>query len=164
MAYNYQCEIPKARVNITLDVLTHGARKRKELPMKLLMMGNFSHDNNAASLRSRDRVALHPDNFNQVMSDLAPRINLTVPNVIDSNNTDLKLSLHFNAMRDFNPEEIAKQVPKLRELIAMRNLLKDLKTSVLDNATFRKTLEKFLRHKKDRENLKHALEESAPLK
>ncbi len=42
MADSFQNEIPKARVNITLDVETGGARKKLELPLKMLALGDFS--------------------------------------------------------------------------------------------------------------------------
>jgi hypothetical protein len=42
-----------ARVNITLDVETHGARRKKELPLKLLVLGNFSHHKNHKPVTQR---------------------------------------------------------------------------------------------------------------
>ena len=47
-------------------------------------------------------------------------------------------------MKDFEPEQVARQIPQLKAMLAMRNLLRDLKANLLDNATFRKELEKIL--------------------
>jgi type VI secretion system protein ImpB len=47
-------------------------------------------------------------------------------------------------MKDFEPEQVARQIPQLRALLAMRNLLRDLKSNLLDNATFRQELERIL--------------------
>ena len=47
-------------------------------------------------------------------------------------------------MKDFSPEQLARQIPQLKAMLAMRNLLRDLKANLLDNQTFRKELEKIL--------------------
>ena len=46
MADSFQKEIPKARINISLDVETGGAKKKIELPLKMLVMGDFSNSKN----------------------------------------------------------------------------------------------------------------------
>jgi type VI secretion system protein ImpB len=46
-------------------------------------------------------------------------------------------------MKDFTPEQVA-QIPQLKAMLAMRNLLRDLKANLLDNQTFRKELEKIV--------------------
>jgi len=43
-------------------------------------------------------------------------------------------------MKDFEPEQVARQIPQLKAMLAMR----ELKANLLDNATFRKELEKIL--------------------
>lgn len=48
-------------------------------------------------------------------------------------------------MKDFEPEQVARQMPQLRALLAMRNLLRELKANLLDNATFRIELERILK-------------------
>jgi type VI secretion system protein ImpB len=42
MADSFQNEIPKARVNISLDVETYGAKRKVELPHKALVIGAAS--------------------------------------------------------------------------------------------------------------------------
>lgn len=55
------------------------------------------------------------------------------------------IHLAFKEMKDFEPEQVARQIPQLKALLAMRSLLRDLKSNLLDNSTFRKELEKILR-------------------
>lgn len=43
MSNSYQSEIPKARVNIQLSVHTGGVQKKVELPLKLLVVGDYSN-------------------------------------------------------------------------------------------------------------------------
>lgn len=53
--------------------------------------------------------------------------------------------LTFRDIKDFEPEQVARQIPQLKAMLAMRSLLRDLKSNLLDNATFRKELERILR-------------------
>ncbi|MNH46212.1 hypothetical protein D3C79_1088920 [compost metagenome] len=54
------------------------------------------------------------------------------------------MNLTFRDMQDFTPEQVARQIPQLKAMLAMRNLLRDLKANLLDNQAFRKELEKIL--------------------
>ena len=40
---SFQNEVPKAHVNIKLDLHTGGAQKKVELPLKLMVMGDYSN-------------------------------------------------------------------------------------------------------------------------
>ena len=68
MANSFQNEIPKARVNITLDVDTGGAQEKKELPMKLLAMGNFSNAPTTTPLEEKKRIDVNKNNINDVLA------------------------------------------------------------------------------------------------
>ncbi|EGW99486.1 type VI secretion protein, VC_A0107 family [Escherichia coli STEC_DG131-3] len=66
-------------------------------------------------------------------------------NILAGDGTEESISLTFRNMNDFTPEQVARQIPRLKAMLAMRSLLRDLKANLLDNATFRKELEKILR-------------------
>jgi len=48
-------------------------------------------------------------------------------------------------MKDFEPENVAARIPQLQRLIAMRNLLRDLKSNLLDNSAFQIELERIVK-------------------
>lgn len=58
MADSFQNEVPKARVNLKLDLHTGGASKKTELPLKLLVTGDFSHGQEYSPLSERKKVNL----------------------------------------------------------------------------------------------------------
>lgn len=59
MASNsFQNEVPKARVNIKLDLHTGGAQKKVELPLKLLLLGDYSNGREARPLSERSKVKI----------------------------------------------------------------------------------------------------------
>ncbi|PVZ19624.1 MULTISPECIES: type VI secretion system contractile sheath small subunit [unclassified Pseudomonas] len=141
---SFQHEVPKARVNIKLDVHTGGAQQKVELPLKLLMLADYSNGREHRPLAERAKVSVNRNNFDSVLADYAPRARFDVANALADGHGDWALNLGFNCMKDFEPEQVARQVPQLRALLAMRNLLRDLKSNLLDNATFRAELERIL--------------------
>lgn len=141
---SYQSEIPKARINLKLDLHTGGASKKTELPLKLLVAGDLSHGQETAPLSERKKVNLNKNNFDSVLSDYSPKVNLTVKNTLTDDGSEDNISLTFQSMKDFEPEHVTRQIPQLKAMLAMRNLLRDLKANLLDNQTFRKELEKIL--------------------
>ena len=146
MASNsFQNEVPKARVNIKLDLHTGGAQKKVELPLKLMVMGDYSNGKESRPLSERSKVNINKNNFDSVLADFSPGLKLAVENTLVGDNSDTSVELNFKSMKDFEPEQIARQVPELRALLAMRNLLRDLKSNLLDNATFRQELERILK-------------------
>lgn len=159
MSDSYQKEIPKARINLSLNVETGGHRKKIELPLKMLVMGDFSNGKTKGKVADRERININKNNFETVMTELAPSAQFDVPNTLVHDGGELSVSLDFNSMRDFRPESVAQQIPELHSLMAMRNLLKDLKSNLLDNAKFRKELEKIVSNQPELEGLKKELEE-----
>ncbi|PKA32083.1 type VI secretion system contractile sheath small subunit [Lelliottia sp. F153] len=140
----FQSEIPKARVNIRLDLHTGSAQKKVELPLKLLAVGDFSNGKETLPLSERSKINVNKNNFNSVLSELNPELKYSVPNTLSNDGSEENISLSFQEMKDFEPEHVARQIPQLRAMLAMRNLLRDLKSNLLDNVTFRKELEKIL--------------------
>lgn len=144
---SFQREIPKSRVSITLDLHTGGAQKKVELPLKLLVAGDFSAGREQAALAARKKVSIDKNNFDAVLADYAPDLRLEADNTLAADGTELPVNLSFRSMKDFEPEHVARQIPELRALLAMRNLLRDLKSNLLDNGTFRREFEKVLKDK-----------------
>ncbi|WNN47216.1 type VI secretion system contractile sheath small subunit [Siccibacter colletis] len=145
MSESFQNEVPKARINLRLDLHTGGAQKKIELPLKLLVTGDFSNGEESRPLSERKKVDINKNNFNSVLSEFSPAVNLTVKNTLSEDGSEENIRLAFRDIKDFEPEQVARQIPQLRAMLAMRNLLRDLKSNLLDNATFRKELEKILK-------------------
>lgn len=142
---SFQNEVPKARVNIKLDLHTGGAQKKVELPLKLMMLGDYSNGREQRPLSERSKSNINRNNFNSVLAEFHPSVKLAVPNTLADDGSETSVELTFRHMKDFEPERVARQIPQLRALLAMRNLLRDLKSNLLDNATFRRELEHILR-------------------
>ncbi|WP_374625992.1 type VI secretion system contractile sheath small subunit [Pandoraea sp.] len=158
---SFQHEIPKSRVSITLDLHTGGAQKKVELPLKLLIAGDFSAGREQAPLADREKVNVDKNNFDAVLADYAPDLKFAAPNTLADDNSDMSVSLSFRSMKDFEPAQVARQIPELQALLAMRNLLCDLKSNLLDNTGFRREFEKVLKDKRLSDKLRGELAQIA---
>ena len=88
MARSYQQNLPRARVNITLDVETGGASQKKELPLKLLLLGNYSNAKHKVPLLERPRHTLTAHTLDAVIDELAPSC------TVDIQHTQVRPALH----------------------------------------------------------------------
>ncbi|MBS9425792.1 type VI secretion system contractile sheath small subunit [Photorhabdus caribbeanensis] len=162
MTHSFQNEIPKSRINIKLDLHTGGAQKKVELPLKLLVMGDYSNGQEHRPLAERKKVAINKNNFDSVLAEFSPAINLTVENTLAGDGSEENIALIFRQIKDFEPEQIARQIPQLRALLSMRHLLRDLRSNLLDNATFRRELEHILQDQALSDELRAELAALAP--
>ena len=159
---SFQNEVPKARVNIKLDLHTGGAQKKVELPLKLMVMGDYSNGSEQRPLSERGKININKNNVDSVLGEFSPGLKLVVENTLPDDAADTAVELSFQRLKDFEPEQVARQVPQLRALLAMRNLLRDLKSNLLDNVTFRHELERILKDDALSDELRAELAALAP--
>jgi type VI secretion system protein ImpB len=125
------------RVQITYDVEVGDAIEIKELPFVMGVMGDFSGQPTEPLARLKDRkfVEVNPDNFDSVLANMKPHLAFSVENKLseDPNAGNLKVNLDFKSMDDFSPENVARQVGPLRELLELRDRLRDLRGNMQGN-------------------------------
>lgn len=160
----FQNEIPPARVNIRLSVEGAGEAQKKELPLKLLVLGRFVPGTNAKRVGEREKWAVSRENFDGVMASLGLRLEYTVRRCGGDGEETLPVSLRFDALRSFGPASVASQVPELGRLQAARNLIRDLGSRLLDDRQLRRELENVLRDQGKRRELATRLRENVDLK
>src|SRR5882762_99372 len=125
------------RVQITYDVEVGDAIEVKELPFVMGVLGDFTGQPTEplAKLKDRKFVEVTPDNFDAVIENMKPHLAFSVENNLskDPNAGNLKVDLNFKSMDDFAPENVARQVGPLRELLELRDRLSDLRGSMQGN-------------------------------
>jgi len=125
------------RVHITYDVEVGDAIEVKELPFVMGVLGDFTGQPEQPLARLKDRkfVEITPDNFDTVLAGMAPHVSYAVDNKLsdDPNAGQIKVDLHFQSLDDFAPEQVAKQVKPLRDLLELRTKLADLRGSLQGN-------------------------------
>ena len=132
------------RVQITYDVEIGDAIELKELPFVMGVLGDFTGQPTEPLPRLRDRkfVEVNPDNFDQVLEGMKPHLAFSVENKLseDSDAGQLKVDLKFASLDDFNPENVAKQVKPLKELLDLRTRLSDLRGTLQTNEKLEEAL------------------------
>jgi len=125
------------RVHITYDVETGGAIELKELPFVVGVLGDFTGQPTEPLPRLKERkfVEVNPDNFDSVLEGMKPHLAFSVENKLsdEPDAPNLKINLNFKSMDDFEPENVARQVPPLKQLLDLRQRLSDLRGSLQGN-------------------------------
>ena len=141
MADSFQKEKPPARVNLFLEVPDGDGTGKVELPFRTLVLGDFTGKADDTPLEDREVVDVNADNFESVMASMDLGLDMIVPDTIQGGDNDLRVNLSIDSMDSFRPEEVAKQVPEIDRLVAVRNLLQDLRNRVVSMSSFRRQLE-----------------------
>jgi type VI secretion system protein ImpB len=125
------------RVHITYDVEIGGAIELKELPFVVGVLGDFTGqpEQPLPKLKERKFVEITPDNFDSVLEGMKPHLSFNVENKLseDADAPNLKVDLKFKSMDDFEPENVARQIKPLRELLDLRTRLSDLRGNLQGN-------------------------------
>src|SRR5215469_12311484 len=125
------------RVHVTYDVDVGDAIEKKELPFVMGVLGDFTGqpEQPLPKLKERRFVEVTPDNFDSVLESMKPHLSFAVENKLseDSNAGQLKVDLRFKSLEDFEPEQVARQVKPLKELLDLRTRLNDLKGTLQTN-------------------------------
>jgi len=159
MAQSFQREKPPARINLFLEVDTGDAQEKLELPMRLLVMGDYMGRKDSTPVADREILNLNKDNFETVLSSMDIKLDYTVQDTLKGGDEDMKVSLDIDSMKSFSPEEVAKQVPQLNRMMSMRNLLQDLRNRIVSLPDFRKQLEKIVKDDASLEQLTAELDQ-----
>lgn len=125
------------RVNITYDVETGDAIETKELPFVMGVLADLSGQPTEPLARLKDRkfVEVTPDNFDDVLASMKPHVAFKVANKLsdDPSAGQIAVDLNFRSLDDFSPDQVARQVGPLRELLELRTKLADLRGSLQGN-------------------------------
>jgi type VI secretion system protein ImpB len=125
------------RVQITYDVEVGGAIELKELPFVVGVLGDFTGqpEQPLPKLKDRKFVEVNPDNFDTVLEGMKPHLSYSVENKLseEPDAPNLKIDLKFTKMEDFEPQNVARQVKPLKELLDLRTRLSDLRGSLQGN-------------------------------
>ncbi|MCP4350901.1 MAG: type VI secretion system contractile sheath small subunit [Desulfobacterales bacterium] len=144
---------PKERVNIVYRPDTGDAQEEVELPLKLLVMSDFTGREDDRALEDRDPVNVDKNNFNEVLKAQDISLNITVPNKLSSDGGEMGVNLNFESVKDFEPEKIAENIPELNKLLELRKSLATLKGPLSDKREFRNKIQELIKDDQGREKL-----------
>ncbi len=145
---------PKERVNIVYRPATGDAKEEVELPLKMLVMGDFTGSPDDRPLEKRETNNIDKDNFEEVLKAQGISLNLTVPNRLSGKpDEEMSVKLKVGSMKDFGPEAVAQQVPELKRLQELREALASLKGPLSNVPEFRKKIQDLVKDEDARKKL-----------
>ena len=135
------------RVQITYDVEVGDAIETKELPFVLGVLGDYSGNpvEPLPKLKDRKFVSVDRDNFDEVLKGMAPRLAMRVDNRLQDDGSQLGVELTFSQLADFEPQNVARQVEPMRQLLEIRGRLADLRNKMVGNDRLQEMLDDIVR-------------------
>ncbi|MEA5113319.1 MAG: type VI secretion system contractile sheath small subunit [Geobacteraceae bacterium] len=145
---------PKERVNIVYRPSLGNAQEEVELPLKMLVLGDFTGSPDDRPLEKREPVNVDKDNFNEVLKAQNITLNFSVPNRLAADEGDeLNVKLRMESLKDFGPEAVVDQVPELKRLLELREALRALKGPLSNVPEFRKKIQELIKDDTTRQRL-----------
>jgi len=148
------------RVQIKYEVEIGDAMEMKELPFVLGVLGDYSGkpEKPLPPLKQRKFVNIDRDNFDKVLEGMAPRVAYRVDDKLSGDDDkQLNVELKFKSMDDFHPENVARQIEPLRQLLETRDKLKDLLAKLEGNDKLDELLQNVLNSTEAQQALKKDL-------
>lgn len=151
---------PKERINIKYVPATGDQQAEVELPLKMLVLGDFKGHGEDTPLEERQTVRIDKTTFNSVMEKAELKAEVTVKNYLDDSDgkNDLAAGLKFATLQDFGPDNIAKNVPELNKLLELRKALLALKGPMGNIPAFRNKLQDIITDDGSRKQLQEELD------
>ncbi len=145
---------PKERVNIVYRPSLGNAQEEVELPLKMLVLGDFTGSPDERPLEKREPVNVDKDNFNEVLKARNISLSISVPNrLADDEGDELNVRLRLETMKDFGPEAIVDQVPELKRILELREALRALKGPLSNVPEFRRKIQELIKDDATRQRL-----------
>jgi len=139
-----QDEIPKSRLTLRYKTEVNGQQEDVSLPLRLLVTNDFSlgsSKDRKVDLDERRLRSMNGKNTDSIMKDMGINLNFAVPNKIDPDKAeDMQVNIPFDSIRSFSPDQVAKNVPKVKSLLMLKELLEEVISNVDNRKDFRKLL------------------------
>lgn len=147
--------VPKERVNIRYRPATGNVKEDVELPLKLLVVGDFTQKPDERPVEERELSNVNKDNFDEVLKSQHLSLDLSVDDKLNDGgaNEKLAVNLKFERLKDFEPEAVVRQVPELKALLELREALVALKGPLGNVPAFRKMIQSVIDDEAARQRL-----------
>lgn len=135
---------PKERINVTFKSTLGDAQEEIELPLKLMVLGDFTQRADDRKIEDRKTISIDKNNFDDVLAKQNLNLSLSVANRLQdeaAEGEELAVNIRICAMKDFNPADLAEQIPELKKLMELRRALVALKGPLGNAPAFRKAIE-----------------------
>lgn len=145
---------PKERINISYRPAVGSAKEGVELPFKLLVLGDFTQNQDDSTIEERKLININNYNFDDVVKSQNLSAEFSVENKMSVEGGSIDISLKLNELKDFEPDNIIEQVDELKQVLQLRDALKALKGPLGNSPQMRKKIQALLSDDASRKALK----------
>lgn len=145
---------PKERINISYRPAVGSAKEGVELPFKLLVLGDFTQNQDDSTIEDRKLININNYNFDDVVKSQNLQADFSVENKMSVDGGSIDISLKINELKDFEPDNIIEQVDELKQVLQLRDALKALKGPLGNSPQMRKKIQALLSDEASRKALK----------
>jgi len=136
---------PKERVNISYKPAIGDSSKQIELPMKVLVLGDFLGKPDERIMEEREIINVNKNNFDDVMTSMDLNIEFSVPNqLVEGAEDELEIKLNPKSLKDLTPDQLVKNIPELKKVVELRSALKALKGPLGNVPLMRRTIQSMI--------------------
>ena len=154
------------RVHVTYNVEIGNAIELKEIPFVMGVFADLSGmpEEPLPKIKDRRFVEITPDNFDSVLESMKPRVAFSVENKLsdEPNAGKIGVDLSFKTIEDFEPEQVARRVGPLRELLDLRTKLSDLVGTLQGNEKLERLLQDVISNTDKLEQVRQEISKEKP--
>ena len=144
---------PKERVNIVYKSAVGDKTEDVELPLQMLLVGDYTGKPSDEVVEDRKVVNVNKDNLDDVIKSYKLSMDINVTDTLSEDNDQVPVHMKINSMKDFSPDSVAQQVPELNSMLELRKALLALKGPLGNVPSFRKTIQSILGDDKTRSQI-----------
>jgi len=131
---------PPERVRIVTPPTAPGA-EGEELPFRMAVIGDFTGAEDETPMAERKLRNVDNKNFDDIMGSMNLNTSFSVRNALSgAPGEEIPVDLKFNSIKSFRPEEVAKQVPQVNDLVEFRKKLVELRSRIVREPKLAKDL------------------------
>ncbi|MCP4582189.1 MAG: type VI secretion system contractile sheath small subunit [candidate division Zixibacteria bacterium] len=146
--------LPKSRITLKYRTEIHGQPEDIVLPLRLLVIGDFSGKNSdKREFEEREVINVPGKSLRSVMDNL--QVQMKVQSTDEDDHT-----INLKDISSFSPAEIVLQLPGLRRLLYGEKILTHVRSSLDNSKKFRKAMMKMI---EDKDSVKLIKEKLAPI-
>ncbi|MBK2356872.1 type VI secretion system contractile sheath small subunit [Francisella hispaniensis] len=149
-------KIPNSRLMINYETNVDGILKKKELPYRVLVVGDLSKGRSVdAKKEFADREVRRVNNgVDRVLEEMNISFDFEAPNFVSKDPSNLKVNYKIESIKDFRPDAVAKKVPEIKALLEMKEILASFAKDIENNRNLKKTIDMIFSDSNELEALK----------
>ncbi|MDR1545726.1 MAG: type VI secretion system contractile sheath small subunit [Deltaproteobacteria bacterium] len=153
--------ISPSRINIVYKTNADKNKTDKELPLKLLVLGNFTRSDEDNTLEERQTFNISSKNLDLIMKNLDINLKLIVKNRLANDSEEkIPLNLKITSISDFEPDNLLENMPELKKLADLCIALKTTQKTLAARPTLWKRLRTVLADEDAKADLLKTLQEA----